>query len=132
MQHPADGQVLLIAGEDRGVLRTTDGGATWSMVRGLASATVYSFRASTSGDEVYAAGWGARLWRSTDRGASWEVVWYAPEIEAFLSVYIQPEDPRHLLVGTVARGVFESLDHGASWRPAGLEGGHVIQIERYP
>ena len=132
LQHPSNGDVILISGEDQGVLRTTDGGKSWSNTKGLGNATVYTFRASSSGEELYAAGWRTGLWRSTDNGESWKQVWGGPETEALYSIFVHPRDPRHLMVGTVGLGIYESLDHGETWRYAGLRGAQVKQIELYP
>ena len=132
LQVPGHPDVIVAAGELKGIRRTADGGKTWSRVRGLDSATVYTFRASRTGADIYAAGWKTGLWRSIDLGASWRQVWSAPGVEAVYSLFVYPADADHLLVGTVGNGILESLDRGASWRAAGLDGTQVKQIELYP
>jgi photosystem II stability/assembly factor-like uncharacterized protein len=132
MQMPQDPREMLAAGELKGIRRSTDGGKTWSAARGVDSAIIYTFRSSRDGSEVYAAGWKTGLLRSSDRGASWHQVWPAPGIDAIYSLFVYPDDPAHLLVGTVGDGIEESLDHGATWRSAGLPGTQVKQIELYP
>ncbi len=132
IQHPVHPDVMIAAGENRGLRRTTDGGKTWSATRGLDSATIYTFRASRTGSEIYAAGWKTGLWRSTDEGLSWRQVWSAPGIEAVYSLFVYPADPDHILLGTVGQGILESPDRGATWRPLGLDGAQVKQIELYP
>ncbi len=132
MQMPQDPGVMLAAGELKGIRRTTDGGKTWSAARGVDSAIIYTFRSSRDGNEVYAAGWKTGLLGSSDQGASWHQVWPAPGIDAIYSLFVYPDDPAHLLVGTVGDGIEESLDHGVTWRSAGLPGTQVKQIELYP
>jgi photosystem II stability/assembly factor-like uncharacterized protein len=139
IQHPLHPGVIIAAGEQKGIRRTADGGKTWSASRGLDSATryldtstIYTFRASRTGAEIYAAGWKTGLWRSTDEGASWQQVWSAPGVEAMYSLFVYPGDSDHILAGTVGQGLLESLDRGATWRPAGLDGTQVKQIELYP
>jgi photosystem II stability/assembly factor-like uncharacterized protein len=132
LQHPVHPDVIIAAGESKGIRRTADGGKTWSAARGLDSATIYTFRASASGAEIYAAGWKTGLWRSTDEGVSWQQAWSAPGVEAMYSLFVYPGDPDHILAGTVGQGILESLDRGATWRSAGLEGTQVKQIELYP
>jgi len=132
LQHPAMDSVIIVGGEDSGLRRTTDGGKTWSAVRGLEKATVYTFRASRDGSDLYTAGWKTGLWRSTDAGASWQQVWAPEGIDAVYSLFVYPEDARHILVGTVGHGIYESTDRGATWHYAGLNGGQVKQIELYP
>jgi photosystem II stability/assembly factor-like uncharacterized protein len=132
LQHPVDSSVIIAAGEVQGIRRTADGGKTWSAARGLDSAIIYTFRASRTGADIYAAGWKTGLWRSTDGGVTWQQVWSAPGVEAIYSLFVYPGDPDHILAGTVGKGVLESLDRGATWRPAGLDGTQVKQIELYP
>ena len=132
VQDPVRPEVLLAAGEGSGIRRTTDGGRSWHPVSGPDSATIYTFRWSPADSSCYAAGWMTGLWRSTDLGATWRQVWDAPGIEAVYSIFVYPDDPDHLLVGTVGSGIFESADGGATWRSAGLPGTQVKQIEVYP
>jgi photosystem II stability/assembly factor-like uncharacterized protein len=132
LQLPADPSVIIAAGELRGIRRTTDGGKTWRAARGADSSLIYTLRPAPGTDEVYAAGWKTGLLRSTDRGGSWHQVWNAPGIDAIYSLFVYPSDPAHVLVGTVGEGIFESTDRGATWRPAGLAGAQVKQMEIYP
>ena len=81
---------------------------------------------------MYAAGWKTGLLKSTDRGESWRQVWQAPGIDAIYSLFVYPDNPAHLLVGTVGNGMYESLDRGATWQPGGLAGTQIKQIEIYP
>jgi hypothetical protein len=74
------------------------------------------------------------LFRSDDRGESWEPVaglnedpryvkWMGgpqdgtPDGPKLHSVIVDPRDPAHLYVGMSSGGVHESVDAGASWRP---------------
>ena len=132
LQVPGHPDVIVAGGESHGIRRSGDCGKTWTASRGLDSATIYTFRASRTGADIYAAGWKTGLWRSTDEGVSWEQVWSAPGVEAVYSLFVYPADPDHLLVGTVGNGILESLDRGRSWRPSGLDGTQVKQIELYP
>jgi photosystem II stability/assembly factor-like uncharacterized protein len=132
LQIPGHPDVIIAAGELKGIRRSADGGKTWTTPRGLDSAIIYTFRASRTGAEIYAAGWKTGIWRSTDEGVTWQQVWSAPGVEAIYSLFVYPGDQDHLLVGTVGQGILESLDRGASWRPAGLDGTQVKQIELYP
>ncbi len=132
LQHPANPDILLAGQEDEGVRFSTNRGATWAAARVPFATSIYALGSSTDGRDLYAAGWKSGLWRSEDAGATWTQVWRADGIEAIYSVLTDPEDPAHLLVGTVGSGVFESFDRGRTWRGAGLSGAQVKQIEFYP
>jgi hypothetical protein len=47
-------------------------------------------------------------------------------------MYIDPGNADHLIVGTHGHGVYESTDRGERWKFAGLRGGIIKQIERFP
>ncbi len=68
------------------------------------------------------------LFKSSDRGASWELVrslWDAPERSEFFgggydapgihSICVDPRNSRHLLIGISCGGAWRSEDGGASW-----------------
>ena len=68
------------------------------------------------------------LFRSADRGASWELVealWNVPQraqwfgggydVPGIHSICVDPRDSRKLLVGVSCGGVWQSADGGASW-----------------
>jgi len=132
LQHPAHPDILLAGQEDEGIRFSTDRGATWAVARVPFATSIYAFGSSTDGRDLYAAGWKSGLWRSEDGGTTWTQVWRADGIEAIYSVLVDPEDPVHVMAGTVGSGVFESFDRGLTWRGAGLSGAQVKQIEFYP
>lgn len=68
------------------------------------------------------------LFKSTDRGDSWELVrslWDVPEraswfgggydVPGIHSICVDPRDSRHILVGISCGGAWRTLDGGASW-----------------
>jgi photosystem II stability/assembly factor-like uncharacterized protein len=131
-QLAADPPVMLVGTEDGGIRRTTDGGKTWTAARGMDSSSVYTITSSPDGRTLYAGGWETGVWRSVDRGATWSPIWTDPSIECVFCVFVHPENPRHLLVGTDGQGIIETLDDGATWARAGLSGGKIKQIAFYP
>ncbi len=132
LQHPQRASVILVGTEDHGVQVTTDGGQTWRSGQDLPQTSFYALRSSGSGETLYAGGYQTGLWKSEDLGRSWSLVWPAPGVEAIYSIFVHPDDPKHLLVGTCGQGVYESFDGGNSWKNIGLQGAHVKQIELYP
>lgn len=132
LQYPTNAAVILVGTEDHGVRVSFDGGKTWKAGAGLPAAAFYSMSATSDGKAIYAGGYKTGVWRSEDLGATWQQIWTAPEIEAIYSLFVNPTDTNHLMVGTNGKGLFESHDKGKTWKPAGLEGTHVKQIVFYP
>ena len=132
LQHPGKPEVILAGQEDDGIKYSADRGVHWTTARMPFATSIYAFGASADGRDLYAAGWKSGLWRSEDGGITWTQIWQADGIEAVYSVFVNPEDPSHVMVGTVGSGIFESLDRGRSWRGVGLSGAQVKQIELYP
>lgn len=125
----------------RGVLKSGDGGATWTVL----GADLFTRRAISrivvsSLDEnlVYAAV-GARasdgvegnygLWKSTDGGSTWTNTTAKISTRAAVSdVVMDPGNPKNLFValgdpnGNAANGVYRSVDGGANWTLMNLGG----------
>ena len=131
-QDPAFPQHLLAGGEDNGIRLSLDGGRTWQAARGVPKASFYATAFSPDGHIAYAGGFKTGLWTSTDDGVSWKLLWQNPDVEAISTIYVHKGDSRHLMIGTSGQGVYESRDAGTTWRPAGLLGCQVRQIELYP
>jgi photosystem II stability/assembly factor-like uncharacterized protein len=132
IQLPSDSRRLLVGTEDNSVRVTTNGGKTWSEGKGLPATAMYGLCSSADGRAVYAGGFKTGLWKSVDGGLSWNLLWQNSDIEAIFTIFVDPDDPLHLLVGTSGQGIYESLDCGKNWRYAGLNGCHVKQIDLYP
>ncbi len=70
------------------------------------------------------------LWRSTDLGENWEIVFPGP---ADWSIYdIAPQSDLHytgqVMYAATGSGVFRSQDGGDSWAPAGLSGTQISSV----
>jgi photosystem II stability/assembly factor-like uncharacterized protein len=70
--NPDDPAVVLAAGE--GVLRSTDGGASWDQVLRLAQGAGPVAWSASEPDVGYVVGFDRLLYRTGDRGASWQPV----------------------------------------------------------
>jgi uncharacterized repeat protein (TIGR01451 family) len=121
-----------------GILRSTDGGATWTHVSGD-----YFFGVSVSrlvvdpsnADHLYAAilrgrggarrvtptphsQWG--LWESHDAGATWTLIKKAPpedQSTGATDIEIDPLDPNVLFASFAGDAMYKSTDGGATWKP---------------
>jgi len=123
------------------VVRSTDGGATWSVVPlSLESATeslddgkCLAFSPSERGLAYActrdAAGGKVRVYRSADSGATWtRVSGLAAGPSARMPLWVDPRNGRHLLLG--AGALYRSTDGGATWSDTGiLEGATDIATD---
>lgn len=102
---------------------SANGGAPvpWDLKR------IWSFASGADG-ELWCGTIPGGLFRSRDRGDSWELcesLWMHPSRKRWMgggadhpgihSVLVDPRDPRRVLVGVSCGGVWETLDDGASW-----------------
>jgi photosystem II stability/assembly factor-like uncharacterized protein len=130
---PTNLEVVYAATWERGLLKSTNGGASWQStgfngpVDALAldptdPATVYVSGSRTLAG-VESGGVGSGVFRSSDGGASWQPV--ALEGTFVYALALDPQHPDTVYAGTRGKGVFKSTDGGASWRAAGLEGKNI-------
>jgi photosystem II stability/assembly factor-like uncharacterized protein len=132
LQHPLNPDLLLVGCEDGGIRISTDGGDSWNPAKGIPGASIYALAASADGKQLYAAGWESGIWRSTNNGTTWEILWDPDAIQAFFCLLVDPHDPQHLYAGADGNGVYESFDGGRMWKAAGLGGGKIKQLFYYP
>jgi hypothetical protein len=124
--------------------RSDDGGASWTEVavpalpaegeNPKALDMIWTLAAGGAAEPgvIWAGTLPAALFRSPDRGASWDLVrglWDVPERAGWVgggyddaglhSVVIDPRDARRMAIAISTGGVWRSGDGGASWRLAG-------------
>jgi len=117
------------------VLKSTDGGASWS--RGLSNVSALAIDPLTP-NTLYAgvydeAANDSAVYKSTDGGASWNATGLTGVV-GVLSLAIDPLTPATLYTGTYG-GVYKSTDGGASWNaigPTGVGGVLVLAIDPTP
>lgn len=132
--HPARPDVIFAGAADGGVLRSSDGGTTWTPLSdALPSLSIGALAIDpTNPDLIYvgtgeanAAGdtyAGTGLYRSFDSGESWE--WLGlPQSYKIGRIVIDPVDPQKLYVAVMGalyttnpeRGVYRSINGGIDW-----------------
>jgi photosystem II stability/assembly factor-like uncharacterized protein len=113
-----------------GLIKSTDGGATWaSSGLGGSNVTVVAIDpthstilyASTEGFHSEPRGFRG-LFKSTDSGASWSAINNGLGILIdtrcrISTLVISPDNPNVIYAGTAGAGVFRSSDGGSSWNP---------------
>jgi hypothetical protein len=113
-----------------GVLKSTDGGSTWSAtaLTYLASANKTTNRIlkhPTSDATLYAATTDG-VFKTTNGGSSWPQIYSGNE---FISMEFKPGDPTVMYGGTRSGQIFKSTNSGASWSAVlSVSGGLRVQL----
>ena len=142
--HPNDPDVVYVAAQgdrwvgsaERGIYRSKDGGATWSLIlkgeNPTSGASALSMDA-TNPRILYAAFWdhqrlpwyvrsggaGSGIWKSTDGGDSWtRLTKGLPKLMGKIGVAVSPANPDRVfaIVEAEAGGLYRSDDAGTNWR----------------
>ncbi len=143
--HPKNADIVYVAAlghlwgpnEQRGVYRSTDGGATWKQIltRGPDAGAVDLALDPTNPRVLYAAFWqvrrnpwhfdsggpGSGLWKSTDGGDTWTDLSRSPGlprgVQGRIGVTVSPVNPERVwaLVEASDGGVFRSDNGGRNW-----------------
>jgi len=102
---------------DRGVFKSTDGGATWSATD-LTNIYVSALAIDLVTQALYAGTYGGGVYKGTDGGATWTLLGLTGTSVTALA--IDPQMPTTLYAGAYWGGVFKSMDGGSTWSPLGL------------
>lgn len=128
-QSPADPQRLYAFVVGFGGLTSPDGGATWEPFGSQPPGSSYLVLAS-NGTDLYAAT-DAGISKSSDHGASWEVLEEQPGQVTIFSLAVSADDPQAIYAGTPI-GLIRSRDGGESWITVGPRGVPVLAIAVTP
>ncbi|HLK62070.1 MAG TPA: SBBP repeat-containing protein [Bryobacteraceae bacterium] len=110
----------MYAVSDRGLSRSTDGGATWSALTGVNAPITAVVVDPTSSSTLYVSTSTQGVLKSTDGGVTWNAInnGIGPDFENVLNVYhlwIDPRQPTVLFASTYP-GLARSTDGGATWQ----------------
>src|SRR5439155_12042561 len=134
--HPTVANTLY-AGTERGVYKTTDGGAHWNEVtQSLGSPLVRVLAQDpNSPATVYVGTFGKGILKSTDEGASWIALPVSETGIAISAFAIASGNPSTFYAGTASgRGVLKSANSTQSWKAinTGLPGASVLALAQDP
>ena len=114
-----DPATVYAATGNTGVLKTVDGGASWSALplplHGNLAALSVAIHPQQP-ETVYAGVRFGGLWRSMDAGQSWQLAGAGLNPEASISsIVFDPTDPAVMFVADRMSGVYRSTDGGQTW-----------------
>jgi len=115
---PHDPKILYAVTSNYGILKSSDGGATWGLSnQGLISYTHHALVVNPlHPNVVYVGSWSGGISKSVDHGVHWTGVNDGLGNTAIESIALDPATPEILYAATTG-GVFKSPDGGRSWRP---------------
>ena len=109
-------ETALAVGSGGTILRSLDGGTTWSPVATGTEAQLRSVALPTEGETALAVGWGGILLRSTDGGATWSPATSVTNSDLFC-VALSADGKTALAAGGY-RTILRSTDGGTTWSAA--------------
>ncbi len=113
---PADPRVVYLTA-DGGIYRSTDGGATFTMISVNVTTAPFPRLAASSqhADTVYALGGQQQVWVTTDGGRDWSLR-STLTLANPQNIFVAPNNDQHIYVGFFTPAtVVASMDGGTSW-----------------
>ncbi len=129
-QSPTAPNVWIAGTQDRGVLRSEDGGRTWRFAGGgLARKSIYAVAIDPfDAQRMAAAGWDTGVFLSADGGTTWTAHRRGLPTPHVFEVLFDANTPGRLWAATIEEGIFFTDDAGRSWQHGGLYGTMVFDM----
>ena len=129
--HPDDSKILYAATDNQGVLRSPDGGQSWTLLNnGIRSFLLYRIVIHPHfPDILYAGSYGGGLYQTRDGGRAWSEVNQGMENTSVISL-IFPAGRKGILMMATPTGVYQFQESGKQW--ARISQGLDLPVEEYP
>jgi len=110
-------KLVLFAGTDAGLFRSSNLGTTWEQVKaaGLTGIPVLAMDAPLNGASYLAARTSSALFISVDEGRTWQAA-MLPDASYYLYDLALPADRDAAILAATSRGLLRSNDEGAHWK----------------
>lgn len=142
----SDPQTVVVRSTSKGIIKTTDGGKTWSSANGNLTGNGLAVRSVAIHPKqpltmIAACGRGTNgeLWKTTDGGKSWSKLNFTGDFDGSGPsalcgeiVAFDLKNPDTIYVGCESLGCFKSLDAGTTWTSLGLAGERITSIVVWP
>ncbi len=128
-------KLVLFAGTDAGLFRSSNAGASWQLVKepGLAGTPVIAIYAPSHGATPMAAQTHSGLFLSVDSGSSWRAA-ALPDSSYYVYDLALSSDSDAPILAATSRGILQLLDGGSHWRLVtdGVPASTVESVGYYP
>ncbi len=122
-----DPAVMLVGTELEGIVRSTNGGRTWSDTSLLTNVSVNAIAFSPRSAAVAYAVTDQGIYRTVNGGISWQLARRGiPSGTQFQSIAVDPTHPAYIIAGSVAGRFYRSRDGGGSWSYQGQADGNQV------
>jgi hypothetical protein len=146
----SDENIVVVRSAASGLLRSTNGGQTWSSINGNLTGAANAVRSvaihpTNPAIMLRAAGrvlngtWEGGLWKTTDGGQTWNKLNFegdfdgaGPSALCGEVIAFDLKNPETICVGTESKGCFKSTDGGATWTSLGVIGERITSVVVWP
>ena len=114
---------------DGPLFKSTDGGASWSILStGLSASLVRALVSDPLNSSTVYAGTNRGVFKSTDRGATWVPMNAGLITRDVSALAIDSLNSSFLLAGTIGGGVFRTVDGATTWTSTGLKDREIDSV----